>query len=111
MRLVELTEKEIVRMIEETDEACAVFMYTPFCGTCKWSERMLEIVKHLHPDVRLYKCNLNYTPALTREWQISSVPCLVVIRRKVYAMKSVVDLLEVLQPVIHDDQKEEDGHI
>lgn len=77
-----------------------LYMYTPLCGTCKVGERMLEVVMEMLPDLPLFKMNINQVPQLAEEWRIESVPCLISMQdkipiRKVYAMKSVVDLHKV----------------
>jgi len=71
-----------------------LFLFTPFCGTCRFAERMLSIVEHLHGDKRFVKSDVQYVPELVRRWKISSVPCLVFVKdgeaeRTMFAFHSV----------------------
>ncbi|TBL80259.1 thioredoxin family protein [Paenibacillus thalictri] len=74
-KLIECTERELLQALE-SGESRTVFFYTPFCGTCKLTERMLDIILQMEPPREIWKCNVNFSPQLCREWQIASVPCL-----------------------------------
>ena len=70
-----------------------IFGYTPMCGTCKISERMLDIANEI---------DLNFYPEWSKEKQIMSVPVLLLMRReeeikRIYAFQSVTYLLENLK--------------
>ncbi|WP_171689227.1 thioredoxin family protein [Paenibacillus germinis] len=101
----ELTEQELLERISSSQEGSfAVFLYTPFCGTCKVTERMLDIIMTMMPALPLVKCNINFLPQITREWQISSVPCIVIIEQGkekefIYRMQSVDELYLKLLPL------------
>ncbi|MNI44933.1 Thioredoxin [compost metagenome] len=74
-----------------------LFFYTSMCGTCMLAEQMLEIAISSGPVIPVSKININYSPILRDRWQITSVPCLIVLKnrkpiRMEYAMGSVVDL-------------------
>ncbi|MNN38215.1 Thioredoxin [compost metagenome] len=74
-----------------------LFFYTSMCGTCKLAEKMLEIAISSGPVIPVSKININYSPTLRDRWQITSVPCLIVLENREpirieYAMGSVVDL-------------------
>lgn len=102
----ELSQQELQeRMKGENLDSFAVFLYTPFCGTCKVTERMLEIILTMQPAMPLVKSNINFLPNLTREWQITSVPCIVILERGkekefIYRMQSVDELYRQLLPLI-----------
>lgn len=79
-----------------------LFVYTPLCGTCKVGERMLEVVQATGSAVPLYKLNINYAPELAEQWQITSVPCLIVLDEgepiaREYTMRSVDHLHSLLK--------------
>ncbi|WP_246054186.1 thioredoxin family protein [Paenibacillus anaericanus] len=101
----EMTEHEWrSRPVQQTPNGCkeALFFYTPFCGTCKLTEKMLNIVLETGTVITVSKMNINYTPFLRDAWKISSVPCLVVLQNGApiqieYAMSSVVELHRWLQ--------------
>ncbi len=79
-----------------------MFFSSPFCGTCKVAERMLDVVQAIGVPFTIYKLNINEAIKLRSDWRISSVPCLVLIRngepeRMEYAMRSVEHLLQLLK--------------
>jgi thiol-disulfide isomerase/thioredoxin len=98
----EWSQQELIDNVKAVERSFAVFIYTPFCGTCKLTERMLEIVIAADPAIPINKCNINYLPAIRQEWKITSVPCIVFISKAtppkfLYSMNSVDDLLVKLR--------------
>lgn len=94
MSLSELNEKELLLLNSADIGRTAVLFTTPLCGTCKVAERMLEIAEAAGISYPLYKTNINFTPRMRDLWQITSVPCLVVLQNgsivaQEYAMRSV----------------------
>jgi thiol-disulfide isomerase/thioredoxin len=103
--MVEWTQNELLAHAEKADFAFALFLYTPLCGTCKLTERMLDIILTMEPVLPLYKSNINFLPQITQEWQIQSVPCLVIAevgkpKKMIYRMQAVDDLYLQLIPLI-----------
>jgi thioredoxin-like negative regulator of GroEL len=103
--MIEWTQKELLERTEAGDSSFAVFLYTPFCGTCMLTERMLNIIMTMEPELPLYKSNINFMPQISRDWQISSVPCIVIVKagqekRMIYQMKAVDDLYFELKQLI-----------
>ena len=54
-----------------------IFGYTPMCGTCKMSERMLDIANEIL-QLPVKKIDLNYHPKYSERNKIMSVPVLIV---------------------------------
>ncbi|MCM3701755.1 thioredoxin family protein [Paenibacillus macerans] len=102
MEIRETTEQEWLDRAEQTSGKEALFFFTALCGTCKLAEKMLDIALAAGPSIPVSKLNINYSPRLRDQWEISSVPCLIVLQdgqpmQKEYAMRSVVDLREWLK--------------
>ncbi|MCR8842812.1 thioredoxin family protein [Paenibacillus sp. SC116] len=57
-----------------------LYMYSPLCGTCHVASRMLDVVEHLLPELRFERLNVNEAPDLAQEYQVESVPCLIIWR-------------------------------
>ncbi|GGH37329.1 thioredoxin family protein [Paenibacillus segetis] len=101
----EITESEWINRPQQekpSGDKEALFFFTPFCGTCKLTEKMLNIVLETGTIIPVSKININYAPFLRDSWKISSVPCLVILQdgnpiEIQYAMSSVVDLHRFLQ--------------
>lgn len=85
----------------ESDQTAAFYLFTPLCGTCMVASRMLSVVGELLPSLPLGKADLNYTGQLAADYEIESVPCLLIYRKgqpveKIYAFRSVPYLLDKL---------------
>ncbi|WP_111645521.1 thioredoxin family protein [Paranoxybacillus vitaminiphilus] len=96
-----LTLAQIDQVIEQESIVC-VYLYTPICGTCQLAGRMLEIVKELFPHITFCKTDINYIPERAVEWNIESVPCLLLfcngkLAKKIYAFHSVPYLYETIK--------------
>jgi thiol-disulfide isomerase/thioredoxin len=94
----ELTEQQLLSLLEKNEQYFSIFFYTPFCGTCKLAQQMLEIIETSYPELRICKINIQFAPNLREQWRISSVPCLIRIHDSVaspiYAFHSIPDILE-----------------
>lgn len=105
--MIEMNQGELQEILAREGSPLAVFFYTPLCGTCKAARRMLEVAAHLLPsELTLVSCNINFMPDIVGDYQIASVPALLVIpaNRKTapnihYAMTSVERVLEYIRSV------------
>lgn len=80
----------------------ALFVHTPLCGTCKAARRMLEVAIEVVPEFPIMAANVNLMPDMAQQFQIESVPCLIVKRKdgtlhKQYRFPSVTELVERLR--------------
>ncbi|MFC7687907.1 thioredoxin family protein [Ureibacillus sp. GCM10028918] len=86
---------------QEQNAFVALYLYTPMCGTCAVASKMLEVIENLLPDLPLGKANINYLETLAMDYQVESVPCLLISEHgnveKVYAFQSVPFLYEKLK--------------
>jgi thioredoxin-like negative regulator of GroEL len=103
--MIEWTQNELLTHAAKADFAFALFLYTPFCGTCQLTERMLNIIMTMEPTLPLYKSNINFLPQITQDWQIQSVPCIVIVevgkpKKMIYRMQAVDDLYRELLPLM-----------
>src|SRR6476659_369414 len=78
-----------------------IYLYTPFCGTCQVSGKMLLVAAELLPQIEIGKINLNFMRELAEQWTVESVPCLVfmdegAVVNKIYAFQSVPYLVDMI---------------
>lgn len=97
----EWSQEDLTEKIDTEGPVC-LYLYTPLCGTCQVAGKMLSVVEKLLPHLSWGKCNLNYIPKYANEWEIESVPCLIIfknsqINKKIYAFHSVPFLYETIQ--------------
>ncbi|KGR82632.1 thioredoxin family protein [Lysinibacillus odysseyi] len=84
------------------ERVAAFYLYTPMCGTCAVASKMMAVMEELLPDVAIGKGNVNYLENLAMEYEVESVPCLLIARdgeyaQKLYAFQSVPNLYEILK--------------
>lgn len=97
----EWTKQHWEQTIKQNNLA-AFYLYTPMCGTCAVASKMMEVIEKLLPEVPIGKANINFIEELAFDYQIESVPCLLIsnngeIVEKVYAFQSVPYLYEKLK--------------
>jgi len=96
--LIEWTEEQLkIWLMKETAERIFIYFFTPLCGTCKMTEKMLQVILTLDPQLPVVKCNINFCQQTARAWQIESVPCIARLEPdggivKKYRMQAVDDL-------------------
>lgn len=97
-----VTKEQRVNIEEHFNEdKHLIFGYTPTCGTCKVSERMLDIANDIL-KLPITKIDLNLHPDFSQQHEIQSVPVLMVMSKgselkRLYAFQSVPYLLENLK--------------
>ena len=101
--LIERSEGEITKRLEEKDELVIVFVHTPLCGTCKRAASMLTILEQTYEELEINQLNINQYPSFAQTWQIQSVPCLLIFQKGLgverrYAFQSIPALHSLLQP-------------
>jgi thioredoxin 1 len=99
----EWSESYLKERIASTEKAI-IYFYTPLCGTCKVSEKMLTIIEEILPQHTIGKSNINYIPLTAKVWMIESVPCLLIftkgkITKRIYAFHDVPYLYNQLKGV------------
>ncbi|AXH99727.1 thioredoxin [Sporosarcina sp. PTS2304] len=92
---------EMWKREQAAEPLAAFYLYTPMCGTCAVASKMLTVIEAMRPDLPVGKADLNYVQEVAVEYEIESVPCLIVHRKgqpteKIYAFQSVPYLLEKL---------------
>ncbi|GIQ68261.1 thioredoxin [Xylanibacillus composti] len=99
--LPDYTETQLLERVQ-SGERFAVFVHTPFCGTCKLAERMIAIVATMDNIVPVVRANINFLPWVRRKWELTSVPCLLLFEQsrcigKRYAFQSVDTVYRMLK--------------
>ena len=94
------TKQPLYEQISETGKT-ALYLYTPLCGTCALAGKMMEVVEKLFPDYSFAKADINYHKDFAYQYEIKSVPCLLIFHKKelkdkIYAFHSVPFIYEKL---------------
>ncbi|MCS7461112.1 thioredoxin family protein [Paenibacillus doosanensis] len=104
----EWTEVQVRQWLEREEGRLFVYFFTPLCGTCKVTEKMLQVITAIRGNLPIVKCNANFCPELAQSWQIESVPCIVNVSgggqrmQKKYRMQDVGELLVWFEASLQD---------
>ncbi len=98
----ELTKKEAYQYLTSDIGKVVLYVYSPFCGTCRVTTKMLETVSEMLPTVNIGTCNLNAMPGLAQDFKIKSVPYLAIVQngkiaKEIYAFRSIPYLFETVK--------------
>ncbi len=91
-----------------SEDVTAFYLYTPLCGTCAVASKIMEVTEELLPNLPMGKANLNYAESVAYEYEVESVPCLLISKRgnvveKIYAFQSVLNIYDILKKQLTDN--------
>lgn len=105
--MIDITNQEFDKLFDQKEHAILLF-YTPFCGTCKLAERMLEITLEAKKSDHIngYKCHVSHFQHFVTKWEIMSVPCVIFVKngevaQKLYAVESVSHLYTLFDSIFN----------
>ncbi|KGX92828.1 thioredoxin [Pontibacillus halophilus JSM 076056 = DSM 19796] len=78
-----------------------LYIYTPFCGTCKLARKMLDTVEQTLEGATIHEMNASLFPDFMQIYKVESVPCLLIlngekVEERIYAFQSVPYLYETI---------------
>lgn len=87
------------------------YLYTPICGTCAVASKMMDVIAMMRPHLTIGKADLNYIQDVAVDYEIESVPCLLlskngIVEEKIYAFHSIPNLLNKI-----DDTSREGDYV
>lgn len=85
MAVVELTKQDLEQTLEDNDLVVVDF-WAPWCGPCRSFAPIYDKVAGKHPDVVFAKVNTEEQRELAQQFQIRSIPTLMVVRERVILM-------------------------
>ncbi|MGJ9381989.1 MULTISPECIES: thioredoxin family protein [Salipaludibacillus] len=83
----------------EKQQRTFVYFYAPMCGTCLMARKFIEMVEQVEGEDFVYEFDLNFLKTEAYEWEVQSVPCLILFNgnkpeKKLYAFESVTKVFE-----------------
>jgi len=83
MALVTATAENFEQIFNESDILIMDF-WAPLCGPCKSFAPIFEKVAQNHPEITFAKVNTEDEPALANEFQIRSIPTVMIAREQIF---------------------------
>jgi hypothetical protein len=84
-----------------TKDNAFVFIHSRFCGTCHVARGFLQKIEMTHQQDIFYEVNASFVPDFLQNYQIESVPCLLIIsnnevKEKIYTFYSIANIYHYL---------------
>ena len=89
MSVLHIGKSEFDEKVLKSEKPVLVDFYATWCGPCKMVAPVLEEIAEEHPEYLIAKVNVDEEPELAREFQITSIPAIFVIREGEIADKVV----------------------
>ena len=80
MSVLHIGKQEFDEKILKSEKPVLVDFYATWCGPCKMVAPILEEIAEEHPEYLIAQVNVDDEPELAREFKITSIPALFVIR-------------------------------
>lgn len=97
-----LNHKNYQTEVLEDKRTVLIDFYADWCMPCKMLAPVVEEIAMEHPDVKVVKVNIDEEPELAQQFQVMSIPTLVVMKDGKQASKSIgvrpkKDILKMLE--------------
>lgn len=77
---VQITKENFEAEVLHSDKTVLLDFYADWCGPCKMLAPFLEEIANEREDVKIGKINVDQQMALAMEFQVTSIPLLVVMK-------------------------------
>ena len=101
MQVITVTEKNFEDEVLKSEKTVLIDFYADWCGPCKILSPIVDEVAEENEKIKVVKINIDQEENLAVEYQILSIPTLVVIKngKEVKRRVGVVDKEEILDLV------------
>ena len=80
MSVLHIGNAEFEEKVIKSEKPVLVDFYATWCGPCKMIAPLLEEIAEEHPEYVIAKVNVDEEPDLAKQFKITSIPALFVIR-------------------------------
>ncbi|MBQ3601117.1 MAG: thioredoxin [Lachnospiraceae bacterium] len=89
MAILSITKNNFEKEVKESKETILLDFWASWCGPCQMVGPILEEIASERPDIKIGKINVEEEPELADEFQIMSIPTLMVVKEGQVVKKSV----------------------
>lgn len=80
MEVIKVTEENFKSEVLESDKKVLVDFNADWCGPCRMIAPILDKVQEENESIKIVSVNIDDNDELAREYNVFSIPCLVVIK-------------------------------
>ena len=77
--IIHVTKENFEEEVLKAKETVLIDFWAPWCGPCRMVIPIVEEIAAERPDIKVGKINVDEQPELARQFQIMSIPTLMVI--------------------------------
>ena len=100
MSAVHITKNNFTSEVLHSEKTVLLDFWAPWCGPCRMVSPIVDEIAAERTDIKVGKINVDEEPELAAEFNVMSIPTLVVIKDGKIAEKKTVSLPERLVNVI-----------
>lgn len=78
MAAVEFTQENFEQEVLKEEGKVLVDFWAPWCGPCRMLSPVVDQVAAAHPELKVGKVNVDEQPELAEQFQVMSIPMLIV---------------------------------
>lgn len=82
-------QEEFAEKVINSPNTVVVDFFADWCGPCKMLSLVLEKLDSMNPDVDFYKVNIDENPSLADEFEVRSIPNVVIFKNGQAADRSI----------------------
>lgn len=82
-------QEEFAEKVINSPNTVVVDFFADWCGPCKMLSPVLEKLDAMNPDVDFYKVNIDENPSLADEFEVRSIPNVVIFKNGQAADRSI----------------------
>lgn len=80
MAILHITEQEFQKQVSESKKPILLDFFATWCGPCQMLAKELEALDKEQKDFQIVKVDIDENPNLTRQWEITTVPTVFMIK-------------------------------
>lgn len=89
MKVIHVDKQNFQDEVMESDKPVLLDFWAPWCMPCRMVGPILEEIAEERSDIKVGKINVDEQPELAREFQVMSIPTLIVIKNGKIVNQSV----------------------